>query len=575
MGLWYSKGSGFELTAFSDADHAGCVDTRKSTSGGIQFLGDKLVSWMSKKQDCTARPQQWMNTWRQLIAISLHPYSLRTKAHPYSPLPEERFQYLVRRIGMRCLTPAELEIPSLELENLSRRFFGSTDTQVYGGFFRGNYDPKEKKLRLFLFLPLPVLFFILEEYREINQPATFQAPPYQAPAPAPQAHGVSKVDFESYVKANDAVMQNKQNQMTNITDLLTKFVNSNTSSTLGSGSLPSNPFANPKGDVKAITTRSGVSYNGPQISSLPKELENEPDVTKDMVQPSTENIQPLVVQTNDQIGNPCSGLRSNCFKSSPTLTPFGDSDFLLLEEANAFIAINDEPISQEIDATYYDPKGDILVLEALLNSEPLPKFLIPNHKDYPPGNPTKTQSLLKLKTATTRLPRHKLRKYLKDEEIGSSIKATYAIGAVLGQRKNKHFQPIHYASKTMTEAKHTAPTTEKESNLPSVPFEKFRSYLGLSKSIVYTDHYAIKYLFAKKDAKARLMRWILLLQEFDVEIRDKKGAENLAADHLSRLENPHQNEFENKEITETFPLETLGSVAFRDDSTPWFADFAN
>ncbi|GJR29850.1 reverse transcriptase domain-containing protein [Tanacetum coccineum] len=78
-----------------------------------------------------------------------------------------------------------------------------------------------------------------------------------------------------------------------------------------------------------------------------------------------------------------------------------------------------------------------------------------------------------------------------------------------------------------------------------------------------------------KDAKSRLMRWILLLQEFDVIIRDKKGAENLAADHLSRLENPHQDKLENKEITETFPLETLGSVALRVDSTPWFADFAN
>ncbi|GJU58354.1 reverse transcriptase domain-containing protein [Tanacetum coccineum] len=92
---------------------------------------------------------------------------------------------------------------------------------------------------------------------------------------------------------------------------------------------------------------------------------------------------------------------------------------------------------------------------------------------------------------------------------------------------------------------------------------------------VYTDHSAIKYLFTKKDAKPRLMRWILLLQEFDVIIRDKKGAENLAADHLSRLENPHQDKLENKEITETFPLETLGSVALRVDSTPWFADFAN
>ncbi|GJX94079.1 reverse transcriptase domain-containing protein [Tanacetum coccineum] len=151
----------------------------------------------------------------------------------------------------------------------------------------------------------------------------------------------------------------------------------------------------------------------------------------------------------------------------------------------------------------------------------------------------------------------------------------FAIGAVLGQRKNKHFQPIHYASKTMTEAQAHYTTTEKELLAVVYAFEKFWSYLVLSKSIVYTDHSAIKYLFAKKDAKARLMRWILLLQEFDVEIRDKKGAENLAVDYLSRLENPHQYEFENKEITETFLLETLGSITLRDDSTPWFADFAN
>ncbi|GKC17851.1 reverse transcriptase domain-containing protein [Tanacetum coccineum] len=140
----------------------------------------------------------------------------------------------------------------------------------------------------------------------IYQPPVNQPPAYQAPAP--QTQGVSKTDFESYVKANDAVMQNMQSQMSNITDLLTKIANSNAASTSGSGSLPSNTVANPKGDVKVITTQSGASYDGPQVppltSSLPKEVENEPEVTKDTVQPSTENIQPPVVQTNDQIGEP-------------------------------------------------------------------------------------------------------------------------------------------------------------------------------------------------------------------------------------------------------------------------------
>nr|GEV01912.1 reverse transcriptase domain-containing protein [Tanacetum cinerariifolium] len=95
-------------------------------------------------------------------------------------------------------------------------------------------------------------------------------------------------------------------------------------------------------------------------------------------------------------------------------------------------------------------------------------------------------------------------------------------------------------------------------------------------TIVYMDHSSLKYLLAKQDAKSRLLRWILLLQEFEVIIRDKKRAENLAADHLSRLENPHQDELEKKEIIETFPLETLGMIAFRgDSSTLWFSDFAN
>ncbi|GKD94236.1 hypothetical protein Tco_1374073 [Tanacetum coccineum] len=136
---------------------------------------------------------------------------------------------------------------------------------------------------------------------QIYRPQVNQPPAYQASAP--QTQGVSKTNFESYVKANDAVMQNMQSQMSNITDLLTKMANSNAASTSGSGSLPSNTVANPKGELKAITTRSGASYDGPQVppptSSLPKVVENEPKVTKDTMPPtnngSTKDVQPPVV----------------------------------------------------------------------------------------------------------------------------------------------------------------------------------------------------------------------------------------------------------------------------------------
>nr|GEU48138.1 reverse transcriptase domain-containing protein [Tanacetum cinerariifolium] len=136
-----------------------------------------------------------------------------------------------------------------------------------------------------------------------------------------------------------------------------------------------------------------------------------------------------------------------------------------------------------------------------------------------------------------------------------------AVGVVLGQRIEKHFRSIHYASKMMTEAEANYTTTEKEILAVVYAFEKFCSYHIMNKSIVYTDHSALKYLFAKKDAKARLLRWILLLQEFDFKVVDTKGAKNYAADHLSRLENPYENVFDLKEINEFFPLETISQEA--------------
>nr|GEV56535.1 reverse transcriptase domain-containing protein [Tanacetum cinerariifolium] len=135
--------------------------------------------------------------------------------------------------------------------------------------------------------------------------------------------------------------------------------------------------------------------------------------------------------------------------------------------------------------------------------------------------------------------------------------SVFTIGTVLGQRKMKHFQPIHYVSKIMTEAQIHYTTTEKEMIVVVYAFEKFWPYLVLSKIIVYMDHSALKYLLSKQDFKPRLFRWVLLLQEFDIIIHDKKWTENLAANHLSRLENPHKDVFENKDINENFPLETL------------------
>ncbi|GJX22820.1 reverse transcriptase domain-containing protein [Tanacetum coccineum] len=247
--------------------------------------------------------------------------------------------------------------------------------------------------------------------------------------------------------------------------------------------------------------------------------------------------------------------------SSPTLTPFDESDFLLFEEADAFIAIDDEQISTEIDATYYDPEGDILILEELLNSDPLPSH--PNHGDYLPElqkdlkvvEPQKSS----LEYATSyepkveipevelkELPPHleacwilskiyqrlfqnlsthnpSLREEHSFHFLGrlhscfSNIEkklteapiliapnwdqpfeimcdaSDYAIGVVLGQRIEKNFRPIHYASKTMTEAETNYTTTEKE--MLAVVYrvcKKFRSNLNHDKVLFTQNHSALK-----------------------------------------------------------------------------------
>ncbi|CAN6718902.1 unnamed protein product [Malus baccata var. baccata] len=144
----------------------------------------------------------------------------------------------------------------------------------------------------------------------------------------------------------------------------------------------------------------------------------------------------------------------------------------------------------------------------------------------------------------------------------------YAIGVVLGQRKNKQPHIIYYASHTLNDAQLNYSTTEKELLTVVFALDKFCSYLIGTKVIVYSNHASLKYLLTKKEAKPRLIRWMLLLQEFDIEIRDKKGNENVVADHLSRM----VHEKDSLLISETFPDEQLLSIEV---SEPWYANLVN
>nr|GEV74304.1 hypothetical protein [Tanacetum cinerariifolium] len=328
----------------------------------------------------------------------------------------------------------------------------------------------------------------------------------------------------------------------------------------------------------------------------------------------------------------------------------GDSDFLL-EEVDAFLALEDDPTSLEVDHSYYDTDGDILFFEAFLNDDPsLPpsskgKYLPQVQKELKICEAKNDKSLIDEppEVELKDLPPHlkypflegddKLHviipKDLSVEEKSARIKVLkshkQAIAWKLSDIKGinpkfctpkilmKDFEPAVPHQRRVNPKIHKVIKKEvlKLLNagliypISDSPWEKSHFmvkegiFLGhkISKNgmevdkakvdviaklhhpttvKVYTDHSALKYLFNKHDAKPRFLRWVLRLQEFDIIVCDKKGAENLAADHLSRLENPHQSVLDKKEINETFPLETLNMVSFRgNSSTPWFVDFAN
>ena len=143
-----------------------------------------------------------------------------------------------------------------------------------------------------------------------------------------------------------------------------------------------------------------------------------------------------------------------------------------------------------------------------------------------------------------------------------------AVGAVLGQRVEGKPYVVYYARKTLNEAQRNYTTTKKEL-LTVYALDKFRAYLIGAEIIIFIDHSDLKYLLTKKNAKASLIRWVLLLQEFNLQIRDNKGVENVVADHLSRLTIAHNTH--NPPIYDEFPKKSLLTV----DNAPWVAHIAN
>ncbi|GJT33995.1 hypothetical protein Tco_0924414 [Tanacetum coccineum] len=224
-------------------------------------------------------------------------------------------------------------------------------------------------------------------------------------------------------------------------------------------------------------------------------------------------------------GNPTPYYDPIVSTASPTLTPFGDSDFLLFEEADSSCYRDFQP-TPIVEPTYYEPFGDILLLEAILNSDPSPPP--PNQGNYFP----ETQKDLKICEANSSV----------NEPPEVELKD-------LPPHLEYAFLEVHGVE-------------------ICIDYRKFR--MKATEMDIPPSHHGIRLLEDSRETNfihvsSMASRVYFQIPKFDVVIRDKKGAENLAADHLSRLENPHQDKLENKEITETFPLETLGSVALRVD----------
>ncbi|GJV11363.1 hypothetical protein Tco_1352904 [Tanacetum coccineum] len=315
-----------QLDTFYNALNSNDQDSLNSVAGGNFF--DKMPRECLRIIESKAKV---CNSHNKLVVAKV---STSTSTSGISPdVAELKDMVKALLLDKKYQSPAPTPVKAEYVSQAAATNFNQGNT--------GYRAPISNQSDLPIFLPFKTMCKIKEAIRtdttktEVVQPPAYQPPAYQAPAP--QIQGVSKEDFQAYVKANDAVMrnmqtqgQNMQNQLTNLTDMLSKFVTSNTASTSGSGTLPSNTVTNPKEDLKGITTRSGVAYKGPTIptTSSPKVVERETEVTKDTMPPinngSTEDVQPLVVPVvhHESISKPIIALVSAPMPNQKASIPF-------------------------------------------------------------------------------------------------------------------------------------------------------------------------------------------------------------------------------------------------------------
>nr|GEZ81567.1 reverse transcriptase domain-containing protein [Tanacetum cinerariifolium] len=418
--------------------------------------------------------------------------------------------------------------------------------------------------------------------------------------------------------------------MATLTDMMTKLVSANTASSSGSGTLPDNTVTNLKEELKGITTRSGVTYQGPKTPFPSKQGTKPvapvsalmPNLKPSIPYPSRRDNEKRHDQANEQIEKFYEIFKETSFEIS-----FTDALILMPKFASTLKSLigNKEKLS-EMARTMMNEHCSTVILNKLPRKLGDPrKFLIPcefsrmdeflaladlgacinlmplsvwEGLSLPELTPTcmtlelADHSVLKpigiakdvsFKVGVFHFPADfVLTLRIRNEAITYNLDQTVRYSANYNQMTANKIGVVEsaceeYSQEVLGFLNVTASGTPTPQNDPIVsatsptltPFwdSDFLLFEEADAFLVHTDHFALKYLFAKKDAKARLLRWVLLLQEFDFKVLDTKGAENLAADHLSRLENSYENVLDPKEINETFPLETLSMVTFRGDSS--------